>query len=137
MSTTNPPEPTDSLKHPLTPDDFADYFEACLQAAGDDAAFIAHALGVMARSHGMARMARHCGISRQGLYKTLSTEGNPSFATILKVVKALELQLHASKAARDHAVAGPPTPRRPRIYSAADNATASIAAIAAKRNTEP
>ena len=72
--------------------------EACLQEGGDDPAFIAHALGVIARARGMMQAARDAGMSREGLYKALSTEGNPSFGTILKVIKALGLQLHGSKA---------------------------------------
>jgi probable addiction module antidote protein len=90
--------PWDSVEYLQTEDDIADYFDACLQEGGDDPAFIAHALGVIARARGMAQVARDSGISREGLYKALSQDGNPSFGTILKVVKALGLQLHASKA---------------------------------------
>ncbi|MEM5312233.1 addiction module antidote protein [Paraburkholderia sp. JHI869] len=90
--------PWDSAEHLQTEDDIAEYFEACLREGGDDPAFIAHALGVIARARGMAQVARDTGISREGLYKALSYEGNPSFATILKVVKALGLELHGSKA---------------------------------------
>ncbi|MEM5422792.1 MULTISPECIES: addiction module antidote protein [Paraburkholderia] len=90
--------PWDSAEHLQTEDDIAEYFEACLREGGDDPAFIAHALGVIARARGMAQVARDTGISREGLYKALSREGNPSFATILKVVKALGLELHGSKA---------------------------------------
>jgi probable addiction module antidote protein len=90
--------PWDSAEHLQTEDDIAEYFEACLREGGDDPAFIAHALGVIARARGMAQVARETGISREGLYKALSREGNPSFATILKVIKALGLELHGSKA---------------------------------------
>ncbi|WP_069268456.1 addiction module antidote protein [Paraburkholderia nodosa] len=90
--------PWDSAEHLQTEDDIAEYFEACLREGGDDPAFIAHALGVIARARGMAQVARDTGISREGLYKALSREGNPSFVTILKVVKALGLELHGSKA---------------------------------------
>ncbi|MCG7402308.1 MULTISPECIES: addiction module antidote protein [Caballeronia] len=90
--------PWDSAEHLQTEDDIAEYFDACLQEGGDDPAFIAHALGVIARARGMAQVARDSGISREGLYKALSEDGNPSFGTILKVVKALGLQLHGSKA---------------------------------------
>jgi len=89
--------PWDSAEHLQTEDDYAEYFEACLLEGGDDPAFIAHALGVIARARGMAQLARDTGISREGLYKALSGDGNPSFGTILKVVKALGLQLHSSK----------------------------------------
>jgi len=90
--------PWDSAEHLQTEDDIAEYFDACLQEGGDDPAFIAHALGVIARARGMEQVARDSGISREGLYKALSEDGNPSFGTILKVVKALGLQLHGSKA---------------------------------------
>ncbi|WP_395067144.1 addiction module antidote protein [Paraburkholderia silvatlantica] len=90
--------PWDSAEHLQTEDDIAEYFEACLREGGDDPAFVTHALGVIARARGMAQVARDTGISREGLYKALSREGNPSFATILKVVKALGLELHGSKA---------------------------------------
>jgi probable addiction module antidote protein len=71
------------------------YLEACLQEAGDDAAFIAKALGTIARAKGMSEVARDTGLGRESLYKALSGEGNPSFATILKVTRALGIQLHA------------------------------------------
>lgn len=90
--------PWDSAEHLKTEDDIVEYFEACLLEGGDDPAFIAHALGVIARARGMAQVARDAGMSREGLYKALSIEGNPSFGTILKVIKALGLQLHGSKA---------------------------------------
>ena len=90
--------PWDSAEHLKTEDDIAEYSEACLQEGGDDPAFIAHALGIIARARGMSEVARDAGVSREGLYKALSGEGNPSFDTILKVIRALGLQLHASKA---------------------------------------
>ncbi|WP_455289975.1 addiction module antidote protein [Cupriavidus necator] len=90
--------PWDSAEYLHTEDDIAEYFEACLLEGSDDPACIAHALGVIARTRGMAQVARDAGMSREGLYKALSSEGNPSFGTILKVIKALGLQLHGSKA---------------------------------------
>jgi probable addiction module antidote protein len=90
--------PWDSAEYLKTEDDMAEYFEACLLEGGEDSAFIAHALGVIARARGMTQVARDAGMTREGLYKALSREGNPSFSTILKVVKALGLQLHGSKA---------------------------------------
>lgn len=85
----------DSAEHLKTEDDMAQYLEACLQEAGDDAAFIAKALGNIARAKGMSQLARDTGLGRESLYKALSGEGNPSFATILKVTTALGIQLHA------------------------------------------
>jgi probable addiction module antidote protein len=74
-------------------EDIAAYLDACIEEAGDDAAYIAAALGDIARARGMAQMAKDTGISREGLYKALSADGNPSLATVLKVVKALGLKL--------------------------------------------
>lgn len=74
--------------------DVAAFLEAAFEEAGDDPAFIAQALGTVARSGNISELARRVGMSREGLYKALSAEGNPSFATIMKVAKALGLRLH-------------------------------------------
>jgi probable addiction module antidote protein len=73
------------------------YLEACLQEAGNVAAFIAKALGTIARAKGMSPLSRNTGLGRESLYKALSGQGNPSFATILKVTAALGIQLHAQR----------------------------------------
>ncbi len=88
--------PYDTAKYLKTEEDMAAYFDACLEEAGDDPAFIAHALGVIPRARGMSKLARDTGISREGLYRAFSPDGNPEFATILKVVGALGLKLRAS-----------------------------------------
>ena len=88
----------DSAEHLKTEEDMAQYLEACLQEAGDDAAFIAKALGNIARAKGMSQLARDTGLGRESLYKALSGEGNPSFSTILKVTAALGIRLHAQTA---------------------------------------
>ena len=88
----------DSAEHLKTDEDMALYLEACLQEAGDDAAFIAKALGNIARAKGMSQLSRDTGLGRESLYKALSGEGNPSFATILKVTSALGIRLHARPA---------------------------------------
>ena len=72
----------------------ANYLDACLEEAGDDPAFIAKALGNIARARGMSQLARDAGLGRESLYKALYGEGNPSFATILKVINALGVKLH-------------------------------------------
>ncbi len=64
-----------------------------MEEAGDDPAFIAAALGTIARAHGMMRLAKKTGLTREGLYKALSADGNPSLGTVLKVLKALGLKL--------------------------------------------
>lgn len=82
----------DSTEYLKTEEDMVMYLEACIEEAGDDAAFIAKALGVIARARGMTGLARDTGLGRESLYKALSEEGNPSFATILKVSRALGLR---------------------------------------------
>ena len=84
----------DSAEHLKSDEDMAAYLEACLQEAGDDAAFIAKALGNIARAKGMTQLSKDTGLGRESLYKALSGEGNPSFATILKVTHALGLKFH-------------------------------------------
>ena len=79
-----------------TPDDMAAYLEACIEEADGDAAFIAKALGDIARAQGMTQVARDAGLSRESLYKALSGERSPSFDTILRVISALGLKLSAS-----------------------------------------
>jgi probable addiction module antidote protein len=74
----------------------AAYLEACLEEAHGDAAFIAKALGDIARAKGMTQVARDAGLSRESLYKALSGERSPAFETILKVMGALGLKLNCS-----------------------------------------
>ncbi|WP_432785343.1 addiction module antidote protein [Cyanobium sp. BSA11S] len=88
--------PYDVAEHLRTPEEMAAYLEACIEEADGDAAFIAKALGDIARAQGMTQVARDSGLSRESLYKALSGERSPSFDTILKVVTALGLKLSAS-----------------------------------------
>ena len=88
--------PWDVAEHLRTPKEMAAYLEACIEEADGDAAFIAKALGDIARAQGMSQVAKDSGLSRESLYKALSGERSPSFATILKVVTALGLKLSAS-----------------------------------------
>ena len=90
----------DVAEHLRTPKEMAAYLEACLEEAHGDAAFIAKALGDIARAKGMTQVARDTGLSRESLYKALSGERSPDFSTVLKVVDALGLTLHAKPAAR-------------------------------------
>ena len=83
----------DSAQHLKTEEDMVLYLQACMEEAGDDAAFIAAALGDIARAKGMSQLAKETGLGRESLYKALSGEGNPSFGTILKVMHALGLKL--------------------------------------------
>lgn len=85
----------DVAEYLKTPEEMAAYLEACLEEANGDAAFVAKALGNIARAKGMSQVARDAGLSRESLYKALSGERSPGFDTILKVVGALGLTLHA------------------------------------------
>ncbi|NYE23472.1 addiction module antidote protein [Pigmentiphaga litoralis] len=85
----------DSAEYLKTDDDMVSYLQACMDEAGDDAAFIAKALGNIARAKGMSQLAKDTGLGRESLYKALSGDGNPSFATILKVMHALGIKLNA------------------------------------------
>jgi len=88
----------DSAEHLKTEEDITLYLDACLEEAGDDASYIAKALGNIARARGMTQLAHDTGLGRESLYKALSGEGNPEFSTIMKVVKALGLKLHIQAA---------------------------------------
>ena len=101
----------DVAEHLRTPEEMAAYLEACLDEANGDASFIAKALGDIARAKGMSQVARDSGLSRESLYKALSGERTPGFDTILKVIGALGMRLHAeavtvdrSKAQQGHEV---------------------------------
>ena len=86
----------DVAEHLRTPEEMAAYLDAWLEEAPDDAASIARALGNIARAKGMTRVAKDAGLSRESLYRALSADGNPSFATVLKVARALGVKLHAA-----------------------------------------
>ena len=88
----------DVAEHLRTPEEMAAYLEACLEEAHGDASFVAKALGDIARAKGMTQVARDAGVSRESLYKALSGERTPGFDTILKVVQALGIELHAAPA---------------------------------------
>ena len=84
--------------HLSTPEEMAAYLDAWLEHAPDDVSGIARALGDIARPKGMSRVAKDAGLSRESLYRALSEGGNPSFATVLKVARALGVRLHAQPA---------------------------------------
>ncbi|HEX7788031.1 MAG TPA: addiction module antidote protein [Methylomirabilota bacterium] len=86
----------DVAEHLETEEDMAAYLEAALQEG--DPALVAAALGDISRAKGITQIARETGLGRESLYKALSPEGNPEFATVLKVVRALGLRLHATTA---------------------------------------
>lgn len=88
--------PWDVVEHLETEEDMAAYLEAALDDGNPQ--LVAAALGDIARAKGMSDVAREAGLGRESLYKALSPEGNPELATVLKVVRALGLQLHAAPA---------------------------------------
>jgi probable addiction module antidote protein len=90
--------PYDVAEQLRTPQEMAAYLDAWLDEAPDDAQGIARALGDIARAKGMTQVAKDAGLSRESLYKALSIDGNPSFATVLKVARALGVKLHAEAA---------------------------------------
>ena len=81
--------PWDSAEYLKSEADITAYLDACFEEAGDDPAFLTHALGVAARARNMSQLARDSGLTREGLYKALSAEGNPSVGTVLKVADAM------------------------------------------------
>ena len=85
----------DVAEHLRTPEDMAAYLEASMEEADGDAAFIAKALGDIARAKGMSRVASDSGLSRESLYKALSGDRNPTLDTVLRVVGALGLKMRA------------------------------------------
>ena len=85
----------DVSEHLRTSEEMAAYLEACIEESGGDAAFIAKALGDIARAKGMTQVARDAGLSRESLYKALSGDRIPAFDTILKVIAAHRIKLHA------------------------------------------
>lgn len=85
--------PWDAAAMLETEKDRLQYLVACIEEAPDDAAFFAQALGDVARSRNMSQVARDAGLAREGLYRALSEMGNPSFDTVLRVVRALGYRL--------------------------------------------
>jgi probable addiction module antidote protein len=74
-----------------TKEDIAAYLDAVLEDGDPD--LLKAALGDIARAKGMAEIAKATGLGRTNLYKALSPDGNPEFATVAKVLKALGLRL--------------------------------------------
>lgn len=83
--------------------DAVEYLMACMEEGGDDPAFLAHALGVVARARNMSALAREVGMTRAGLYRALDENGNPTLATVVRVLKALGCRLAVAPLADDRA----------------------------------
>ena len=86
--------PWDAAEHLNTEEEMAAYLEAALEEG--EPSLVAAALGDIARARGMTQLARDTGLGRESLYKALSPSGNPEFSTVLKVIQALGIRLHAS-----------------------------------------
>jgi probable addiction module antidote protein len=87
----------DPARYLETDQDVAEFIDAVLEDG--DPAVVAEAIGVVARARGMSQLARDSGLTCEGLYRALNREGNPEFATIMKVLGALGVRLRATKAA--------------------------------------
>lgn len=88
----------DTVDYLKSPEDMAAYLDACFEEDPGDGSLIRAALNDIARAQGMTQIARKAGLGRESLYKALGSKGNPEFATIIKVMKALGLKLHATAA---------------------------------------
>jgi probable addiction module antidote protein len=85
----------DVAEHLRTPTEMAAYLESVLEESNGDASMVAKAIGDIARAKGMSQVAKDSGLSRESLYKALSGERSPGIDTILKVIRALGIKLHA------------------------------------------
>jgi probable addiction module antidote protein len=84
----------DSADYLKSPEDVAEYLVAAFEEGGEDAAYMAHVIGIAARAYGgMTKLAKETGMTRAGLYKALSKDGNPSFDTIVKAMRVLGVRL--------------------------------------------
>jgi probable addiction module antidote protein len=87
--------PWDTADHLKTPADIVAYLEAVLEEAADDPAFLVEAIGTAARAHGMSQLAADTDLARRGRNKALGENGNPSFATVYSVLRALGVRIRA------------------------------------------
>lgn len=89
-------QPFDAAQYLQSDEECAAYLQACLEQEPDNAALFSKALGDIARARGMMQLAKDTGLTREGLYKSLSEQGNPSLSTVMKVMHALGLQMNIS-----------------------------------------
>ena len=83
----------DAADHLRSKEDMRLYLEACVEEDPGDGSLIRAALNDIARSQNMSQLARDVGMTREGLYKALSEKGNPSFATVIRTIRALGMQI--------------------------------------------
>ena len=86
----------DAPEHVRSREDARLYVQACAEEDPGDGSLIRAALNDVARAGNMSRLARDIGMSREGLYKALSENGNPTFATVMRIMRALGMQLRIS-----------------------------------------
>jgi len=89
----------DAAEYLETEEDMVLYLDACLDEDSGDGSLVRAALNDIARARGMTQLARDTGLTREGLYRALSASGNPEFSTVMKVIKALRIKLHAAPVA--------------------------------------
>jgi probable addiction module antidote protein len=89
----------DAADYLKSKEDMALYLDACLDEDTGDGKLIRAALNDIARARGMSRLARDTGLTREGLYRALSANGNPELATVLRIIKALGMRLYAATSA--------------------------------------
>ena len=82
--------PWDTAEQLDTPEEIAAYLEAAFEEG--DPAFFTHALGIVARPKGMSKIAEEAGVTREALYKALSSTGDPRLSTLAGVMKALGMR---------------------------------------------
>lgn len=107
----------DAVDYLENEEDMALYLDACLDEDPGDGSLVRAALNDIARARGMTQLARDTGLTREGLYRALSASGNPEFSTVLRVIKALKIKLHATPAT-------PPKSRRAPRKKSGDMAVA-------------
>ena len=88
--------PYDTTEYLESEEDMVAYLEAVLEEG--DTALIVQALGNIAKARGMTQIAKESGLRRESLYKAFSPEGNPEFATVLKVIRALGMRIQVEAA---------------------------------------
>ena len=88
----------DAAEYLATEEEMAAYLEAAFEEG--EPALVVQALGTIAKARGMSQIARETGLGRESLYKALSLGGNPEFATVIKVIRALSIRLHAETATK-------------------------------------
>ncbi len=88
----------DAAEYLATEEEMAAYLEAAFEEG--EPALVVQALGTIAKARGMSQIARETGLGRESLYKALSLGGNPEFATVIKVIRALGIRLHAETATK-------------------------------------